>query len=83
MSNTVPFTDADVARHRLVIDRRERAEIAAREANRRAEHPRDLAEWIGEGDEVASPPIIKRPAKHSAPLLHNRGLGVPLKEDEI
>jgi hypothetical protein len=75
------FTDADVVAHRLLIDRREAAEQAARAANHRATHPRDLAEYIGEGDEVDSPPIIERPAKGSIPFTANRGLGVP-KGDE-
>jgi hypothetical protein len=72
MSDTVPFTDADVARHRLLIDKRERAEAAARAENRRMERPRNLADWLSEGDECISPPIVDRPAK-----------GNPLKEDEI
>jgi hypothetical protein len=82
MSDFVPFTDADVAAHRVLIDRREALEQAARKANWQAEHPRDLAEWIGEGDEVASPPIIKRPARHSTPTTMNRGLGTPKEGDE-
>ena len=82
MSDTVPFTDADVAAHRVIIDRRERAEQAAIAANKQAEHPRDLAEYLAENDECASPPIIERPAKHSTPTTMNRGLGIP-KEDEI
>lgn len=79
----VQMTDADVAAHRIVIDRRQRAEDAARAANHRAENPRDLAEYAGEGDVFASPPIDPRPAKHSVPFTVNRGLGVPLEEDEI
>jgi hypothetical protein len=76
-----PFTDADVARHRVIIDRRERAEQAARAANHRAEHPRDLAEYAAQDDRCASPPIIERPAKHSTPTTMNRGLGIPKEED--
>jgi hypothetical protein len=82
MSDFVPFTDADVAAHRVLIDRREALEQAARKANWQAEHPRDLAEYIGEGAIFPSPPIVPRPAKHSVPTTMNRGLGIP-KKDEI
>jgi hypothetical protein len=75
------FTDADVVAHRLLIDRREAAEQAARAANRRATHPRDLAEYAGEGDVFDSPPIVERPAKVSIPFTHNRGLGIPKEEE--
>ena len=76
------FTDADVARHRIIIARRQAAEDAAIAANHRAEHPRDLAEYAGEAGEFDSPPIIERPAKHSVPFTANRGLGVPQNEDK-
>jgi hypothetical protein len=82
MTALPPFNDADVSAHRLIIDRRERAEQAAREANRRAEHPRDLAEYVADDDRCDSPPIVERPSKHSTPTTMNRGLGIP-KEDEI
>jgi hypothetical protein len=73
---------ADVVAHRLLIDRRECAEQAARAANHRAEHPRDLAEYAAEDDNCASPPIGEREPKHSVPTTMNRGLGVPLEESD-
>jgi hypothetical protein len=81
MSDSPPFTDADVARHRVLIDRRERAEVATREANLRAGHPRDLCEYLADGFDCDSPPIVDRPAKVSVPFAHNRGLGIPKEED--
>jgi hypothetical protein len=82
MNDPGPFTDEDVRRHRVQIDKREAIEVAARQANRMAEHPRNLAEYIGEGDVFDSPPIAPRPAKGSIPFTHNRGLGIPKEEDE-
>jgi hypothetical protein len=82
IAEPIQMTDADVAAHRVIIDRRERAEQAARAAFHRAENPRDLAEYAGEGDIFASPPIVERPAKHSTPTTMNRGLGVPEESDE-
>jgi hypothetical protein len=81
MSDMPPFTDADVARHRLVIAKREAVERTAREANHRAEHPRDLAEYVGEGDVFDGPPIVERPAKGSTPFKVNRGLGIPTEDE--
>ena len=72
-----PFTDADCAAHRVLIARRQAAEDAAIAANHRAEHPRDLAEYAGEGDVFCSPPIIEREPKHSIPFTTNRGAGNP------
>jgi hypothetical protein len=76
----IDFTDADVERHMGQIARRELAELAELAANRRAEHPRNLAEWIGEGDVLDSPPVIERKATGSMPLKMNRGAGVPKEE---
>jgi hypothetical protein len=63
MSDFATFTDADVAAHRIIIDRRERAEQAARAENHRMEHPRNLADWAAEDDNCASPPIVERIVK--------------------
>jgi hypothetical protein len=82
MSDFVHCTDEMVALHRVLIAKRQAAEDAAIAANRRASRPRFLAEWIGEGDEVVSPPIIDRPARHSTPTTMNRGLGTPKEGDE-
>jgi hypothetical protein len=76
------FTDEDVRKHRIIIDRRERAEQIAREENHRMEHPRTLSEWAAEDDRCDSPPIVERPGKPPTPTTMNRGLGIP-KEDEI
>jgi hypothetical protein len=76
------FDDAACAAHRVLIDARQALEDRARAAFHRAEHPRDLAEYAGEGDVFASPPIVERPAKHSTPTTMNRGLGVPEGSDE-
>jgi hypothetical protein len=76
------MTDADVARHRIIIARRQAAEDAARAENHRMEHPRNRSEWTGEPDESPSPPIVKREEKHSIPFTHNRGLGVPSKDED-
>jgi len=83
MSGSAPIqiSQAEFERHLLQIERREIAEEAERAANRRAGHPRDLAEWIGEGDVLDSPPIIERKATGSVPLKMNRGAGVPREEE--
>jgi hypothetical protein len=57
--------DADVAAHMLVIEQREAEKCREREKSLALSHPKNLAEWIGEGDIVDSPPIVERPAKHS------------------
>jgi hypothetical protein len=67
MSDIVHCTDEDVRKHRVLIDRRERAEQAARKANWQATHPRTLVEYLADGDECASSPIVPREEKHSVP----------------
>jgi hypothetical protein len=78
----VEITEAEFERHLLQIERRELAECEERARNRRAGHPRDLAEYVGEGDECVSPPIVERPAKVSVALTMNRGLGEPVSEGD-
>jgi hypothetical protein len=82
MSDFEPFSNADCAKHRLQIAKRQAAEDAARAEFRRQEHPRTLVDFLAEDDRCSSPPIIERPAKHSTPTPMNRGLGIPKEEDE-